>query len=169
MQVMVQLIPDSTSGPALLDDLLKAYADAGNASFYKPLQKVTHSPLTRPALLLCLPGPAALPICLIHLCPPICMTPRPSPCPASLSHAPPLLLLLPLPQAYFNQLGFRMGGPGHSSSTHATLSSLPRAFINDTTPPPSLDGGDHMTTSAAIGQALAHFLPVSLTESKAAS
>lgn len=38
--MLVALIPDSSSGPVVLDDLLKAYADAGNNTFYKPLLKV---------------------------------------------------------------------------------------------------------------------------------
>lgn len=40
--MLVALIPDSSSGPVVLDDLLKAYADAGNNTFYKPLLKVPH-------------------------------------------------------------------------------------------------------------------------------
>jgi hypothetical protein len=124
--VLVALIPDSSSGPVVLDDLLKAYADAGNNTFYKPLLKVPY--INLPTY------------------------------PSSHWSLPPLTLSLP-PQSYFNQLNYRTSG---GSSAHSALSSLPRSIISDITPPPSLDalGTDQLTVSAAIGQGLAHFLPV---------
>lgn len=69
--------------------------------------------------------------------------------------------LPPASQSYFNQLNYRTSG---GSSAHSALSSLPRSIISDITPPPSLDalGTDQLTVSAAIGQGLAHFLPVRL-------
>ena len=39
LEVVVQMLQDVTAGPALLDDLLHAYSDAGNLTLYKPLLK----------------------------------------------------------------------------------------------------------------------------------
>ena len=39
VEVVVQMLQDVTAGPALLDDLLHAYSDAGKSMLYKPLLK----------------------------------------------------------------------------------------------------------------------------------